>query len=91
MAPMDPTVKQAIAAASRRSAREAVRETLLTLGIDASTPAEIREVQADFAFLRRLRTVTGIRNTKFSIIVFSTLMTLLGGVVGSWLQKVTGW
>ncbi len=40
---------------ARAIAREAVRETLLTLGIDIASPGAIQAAQADFAFIRRQR------------------------------------
>lgn len=40
---------------ARAAAREAVRETLLALGIDTSNPAAMIETQADFQHLRAWR------------------------------------
>lgn len=34
---------------------KAVRQTLMTLGVDLSTSAEVRAVQSDFAYMRRQR------------------------------------
>ena len=39
----------------RRIVRETVRETLTTLGLDASAPDSVLDLQRDFAFLRRTR------------------------------------
>ena len=39
----------------RRIVRETVRETLIELGLDVSTPEEVARRQADFAYLRKAR------------------------------------
>ena len=39
----------------RRIVRETVRETLIELGLDVSSPEEIVRRQADFAYLRKAR------------------------------------
>jgi len=39
----------------RRIVRETVRETLIGLGLDVSSPDEIVRRQADFAYLRKTR------------------------------------
>ena len=57
-------------AIARESAREAVRETLNMLGIDAENP---REAQADFQTLRRLRSMLD-KSTLAAIWVFVTLV-----------------
>jgi len=40
---------------ARTAAREAVRETMLALGVDTSNPAAIIEIQRDFQSLRDWR------------------------------------
>jgi len=39
----------------RSIVRETVRETLIELGLDVSTPEEVVRRQADFAYLRKAR------------------------------------
>ena len=82
-----PEVKAYINAALRRSsvkekrmARAVVRETLLAIGIDASTPSAVQEAQKDFSMLRRFRLMSEARGPKLAIIVFSTIMTFVGAV-----------
>lgn len=43
---------------AKTAAREAVYETLMLLGIDAETPAGVRQAQRNFIFLDDLRTGT---------------------------------
>lgn len=43
---------------AKAAGREAAREVLMLLGIDASTPAGIKEAQRNFAFLDDLRVGT---------------------------------
>lgn len=39
----------------KRITREAVKETLLEMGIDVSSPSEVKEVQRDMAWIRDTR------------------------------------
>lgn len=88
--PMTAETKQAIDRAALRAARVAVKETLLMLGIDASTPEAIREAQQDFALLRSLRLVRNVKGVRYPVIVFSAAMTLLGAVAALLVQKFLG-
>lgn len=90
MAGMSVEVKQAIDRAALRASRAAVRETLLTLGIDASSPDAIREAQQDFAFVRKLRLVSNVKALRYPVIVFSAAMTLVGAVATLIVQKFLG-
>lgn len=65
---------------AKAAGREAARELLLALGIDASTPRGIQKAQRDFAFLGDLRTGTEAVKRK-------TLMWLVGTV----LTAVAAW
>lgn len=87
---MSPETKRAIDTAARRSARAAVKETLLTLGIDASTGSAVQEVQKDMSALRRFRLVSEARGPRVVLIVFSTLMTVVGAVATFVIQKAMG-
>ncbi len=71
---LDAATRAAINAAANKAGKAAVREMLLTLGIDASTPAEIRELQQDFIQLRAMRMARGSRG-KYWVTVFSVAMT----------------
>lgn len=66
--------------AAEKAAEAAVRRTLLTLGVDASSPAEIRELQQDFAQLRAMRLTRGNRG-KYWMTVFSVAMTAAGSLL----------
>lgn len=87
---MTTETKQAIDRAALRASRAAVKETLLTLGIDASSPEAIREAQQDFAFVRKLRLISNVRSLRYPVIVFSAAMTLLGAVAALVVQKFLG-
>lgn len=52
------------------TAKEAVRQTLLTLGVNASDPEAIRKMQQDFAYLRDWREASGtIKARGFAVLV----------------------
>jgi len=75
---------------TREIVRQAVQHTLLSLGIDASTPGAVQGMQEDFAFIRRQR----IAADKFKENALKTLLWLAGtGVVGlvSWLLASLTW
>jgi hypothetical protein len=90
---LDRETKAAIDRAARlageRAGEAAVKKTLLTLGIDASTPAEIREFQKDMAQARRNRLAVEGRGRYF-IIIFSTGMTVLGAGLTMLIQRIFG-
>ena len=48
-------VERAAKKAAREAAVEAIRETMLTLGVDTSDPKAILDSQADRQYLRRVR------------------------------------
>lgn len=82
--------KRAIDAAARRAADSAVKKTLLTLGVDASTGPSIQEVQQDMAFLRRTRVLSTMRSTKIALAGVGAGMTLLGSIATMAVQKLLG-
>lgn len=86
---LDRETKAAIDLAARRAGEAAVKKTLLTLGIDASTPAEVREFQKDMAQARKNRLAVEGRG-KYFIIIFSTGMTVLGAVITMTIQRIFG-
>lgn len=87
---MSAETRQAIEAAARRAADSAVKKTLLTMGVDVSTPAELRELQQDMAFLRTLRLLSGKRSARVIIIIVSTLATFVGALALFIVQKAFG-
>jgi hypothetical protein len=87
---MSPEVKTAITVAARAAAETAVKRTMLTMGVDISTVRGVRETQQDMAFLRRLRLVTDSRNAKLIVIVFSTVMAILGAGATTLVQQYLG-
>lgn len=86
---LDRETKAAVDYAARRASEAAVKKTLLTLGIDASTAAEVREVQKDFIHLRNNRLAVGSRG-KYWVVIFSTGMTVLGAVLTMTIQRIFG-
>jgi hypothetical protein len=88
---MSPELKAAINVAARAAAETAVKRTMITMGVDITTVRGVKDTQQDMAFLRRLRLVTDSRNAKLIVIVFSTVMAILGAgattIVQQWLGK----
>lgn len=94
MASIDAETRALIAAAAKAAAtaaaNKAVGKTFLLLGIDAETPAQVKEAQQDFAWLRRLRLLTTERSGKYWLIVFSTVMGVLGSATTLLIQQLFG-
>lgn len=62
---LTPETKQAVELAARKAAQGAVRQTLLALGIDSSTPLGVQEQQQDMAFLRGFRRAAQGKSAKY--------------------------
>jgi hypothetical protein len=62
----------------REVVQEAVRETLVALGIDAADPIQ---TQADLAWLRRMRKATASAASKIGAAVIGILVTALAGAI----------
>jgi hypothetical protein len=60
---------------AKSAGREAARELLLLLGIDASTPAGIERAQRNFAFLDDLRSGTQAVKRKTIMTVVAAMIT----------------
>jgi hypothetical protein len=86
---LDNQTKDAINLAARRAGEAAAKRTLLSIGVDASTPAEVREFQKDMIHLRNQRLAVGSRG-RYWVIIFSTIMTVLGAVITMTIQRVFG-
>lgn len=56
---MIPLTSSEIQQIASETARAAVREMLLTLGVNANDPEAIRKMQQDFAYLRDWREASG--------------------------------
>jgi hypothetical protein len=56
---MMPLTSSEIQDLAKQSAKAAVRETLLTLGVNANDPESIVQMQQDFAYLRDWREASG--------------------------------
>jgi len=87
---MSPELKAAINVAARAAAEAAVKRTMLTMGVDITTARGVRDTQQDMSFLRRLRLVTDSRNAKLIVIVFSTVMAILGAGATTLIQQYLG-
>jgi hypothetical protein len=83
-------IKRMIDAAARRSARAAVKETLITLGIDASTSEAIRESQQDFAWVRRTRTLSNLKTTRWVIGGIAAFTALAGSAAAMLVDRFLG-
>ena len=66
---------------AKAAAREAVQETLLTLGIDASSPDAVRLAQGDFLFLRDLRSGTDAVKRKTLLWFVGVILTTIAAYV----------
>lgn len=77
--------------AADKAARNAVRETLTALGIDVSTPGAVVSFQQDQAYVRKARTFSEARSTKFTLATIGVAFTIAGGLVAAWIKKAMGW
>jgi hypothetical protein len=66
---------------AKAAAREAVQETFLMLGIDASSPGAIERAQRDFLFLRDLRSGTDAVKRKTLLWFFGVILTTIAAYV----------
>lgn len=65
------------------TAKEAVRQTLLMMGVDVSKPESIQELQKDFAHIRESRLAIAAIRTKAYLVITGTVVT---GIIGAvWL------
>jgi len=77
--------------AADKAARSAVRETLTALGIDTSTPASVVEFQRDQAYVRKTRSFSEARSTKYGVAAIGLAFTIAGGVIVAYAKKIMGW
>lgn len=68
----------------KRLRKEAVLETLESLGFDVN---DINEIQKDILFLRRLRTATETNRAKISAGIIGLVFTLMGALATLGLQQ----
>jgi hypothetical protein len=66
---------------AEESAKKAVRELLLTLGVDASKSDEIRAMQRDFAHLRIWRESVDTMRTKGLLVAAGIIVSGIAGAV----------
>lgn len=64
-------------------AKKAIRELLLTLGVNASDPASALELQADFQHLRQSRLAVAAVKTRAMMVLTGTFVT--GLIAAVWL------
>lgn len=64
------------------TAKAAVRETLLTLGVNTNNPEAILKMQQDFAYLRDWREASGTIKARSIAVLVSILVT--GGAGALW-------
>jgi hypothetical protein len=79
---MDSTTKLLINATARATADATVKRTLLSLGVDASSPREVRKFQQDIAWLHRFRSFMQSASAKIMIGALSVALTLVGAGAG---------
>ena len=70
---------------AHEAAREAVKETFMTLGIDMENHESIQDTQADLLYMRRLRSgsddlAKGIKRSGISIAVLAMAYVLWQGI-----------
>jgi len=90
MPALTPEQKAAVTLAAKQAADRTVKQTFLMMGLDISTPEAIKEAQQDNAWVRRWRLVTTERSGKVWLIVFSTLMGVVGSAVTLFVQQLMG-
>lgn len=69
----------------RQAAREAIREWLLLIGVDASKPGDLIELQKDFAHIRKQRQAseqvgTAAKGAGITTVVMGVLTALWIGI-----------
>lgn len=69
----------------RQAAREAVREWLVVVGVDASDPADLIELQKDFAHIRKQRLASDqvgavVKGAGITTVVMGALTALWVGI-----------
>lgn len=88
-------VARAVNAAANRAAdkasRTAVKETLMALGIDVSSPGAVVEFQKDMAHMRRVRTFGEARSTKYGLAAIGLAFSVAGGMAVAYAKKIMGW
>ena len=65
------------------TAKAAVRETLLTLGVNINEPEAVKKMQQDFAYLRDWREASGTIKARTITTLVGILVT--GGIGAVWL------
>lgn len=64
-----------------KAAREAVRETLLTMGVDVSKPDALLSMQLDFAHTRRVRLATETIGRQSIMTAVAVAVTAFAGLI----------
>ena len=80
---MVPLTSSEIEELTNEVAKKAVRETFLALGVNASEPASILEMQRDFAHIRESRLAFAAMKTRAYLVVTETVVT--GIITAIWM------
>lgn len=76
-------IEAAAERAAKRNANRVVKQILLAMGLNASTPEDQIELQADAAFTRRLRVAIESRSQKVGYAVFAGLISLAVALIAA--------
>lgn len=87
---MTPEMKQAIELAAKRAADNAVKRTLLAIGIDVSTPQGVQEQQQDSAFTRSIRLAAASKSAKYWAGILALGLSVISAVVTVTIQHLFG-
>lgn len=74
---LPPEVRAAVKAAAIVAANTAIKATLLTMGVDISSPEAVKEMQEDMAYLRNLRSA----GTSKSVIYWTAIFSIGSSIV----------
>jgi len=74
-------IEQAAERGAKRATNRAMKQFLLTLGINAETAAEMQESQKDAAFTRRVRLASESAPGRFGVLFIGAMLTFFGGLV----------
>jgi hypothetical protein len=78
MIPLNSSEIQHIAS---ETAKAAVRETLLTLGVNANDPEAVRKMQQDFAYLRDWREASGTIKARGMMVLISIVVSGIAAAI----------
>lgn len=85
--PLTPELRAAVKAAAIVAANAAIRTTLLTMGVDISSPEAVKEMQEDMAYLRNMRTEGSERATFYWTAVIGVGSAVIASILTLFIRQ----